>query len=228
MNPEKFTLEYFKKIIDTLKQKGFSFCHFKEGNLSAKKIFLRHDVDFCVDIAHKFADFESKLGICSTYFVMLDTPLYNIFHTETCGKLKDILALGHDIGLHFVLEGTAEPAVLQDKIEKQCQILEERLRHPIQAYSFHRPAFWEGEGFKSSMISLSKRNNTYRTPFCIEGHYISDSNHNWRCGDPIEFINNHQSETLQLLTHPIWWTKSPMKPTDKIETFFIKPQLSFH
>ena len=40
-------------------------------------------------------------GIQSTYFIMLRSPVYNLFSRENSEYLKKIIGFGHHIGLHY-------------------------------------------------------------------------------------------------------------------------------
>ena len=62
---------------------------------------LRHDVDFSLEKAWEMACFEQENEIFSTYFVIVSCDNYNIFSRKKQKILRDILAYGHTIGLHF-------------------------------------------------------------------------------------------------------------------------------
>lgn len=217
-NLEFFTFSFYKQITDLLKDKGFTFCFFNQTP-EEKKVYLRHDLDFSVAKACEMASFEKDLGIRSTYFVMLNNPLYNVFYQETRKMLQNILQLGHAIGLHFALEETEDLTSLEKLVQNQCRILADVIESPVDCFSVHRPAYWSDKGFSSSSLLPPSLINTYATPFFSQGHYISDSNHNWRCGEPLKFISEYEGNSLQVLTHPIWWNQELISPRKKAENY---------
>lgn len=221
-----FTFDFYAQIFGLLKEKGYLQSFFRDEEVSEKKVYFRHDVDFCPEIAYQFAQFESRLGVYSTYFVMVNTPLYNVFHTETTNLLKKMIEMGHDIGLHFVLEETVDLALLRDKIDSQCSLLSHLLGKEVKAFSFHRPAYLMKNGFQNTDILIPGKFNAYHPEFFKVDSYISDSNHHWRCGNPLEFIAQHSGDTLQILTHPIWWTAQSDEALNKINVFLENKKIN--
>lgn len=212
MSDEYFTFSCYKDIISTLKGKSYSFSNFS-NSVKSNTVFLRHDVDFSVRIARRFAEMENRLGVSSTYFVMLNTPVYNVMHSETRALLHEMIDMGHDIGLHYVLENEE----VKEGVQRECDLLQDLLENKVSAYSFHRPAYWSNKGFDPSAITILDRLNVHQFPFFGAGSYISDSNHHWRCGDPVQFVSEFEGEYLQILTHPIWWVEFIANSLNKVE-----------
>jgi hypothetical protein len=208
-----FTYDYYCQIIETLKLRKFSFCHFvdeqAEGSL---KVYLRHDIDLNLADALELAKLESKLGVNSSYFFMLEAEIYNIFAPTNRQKISEIIALGHDVGLHFVPGIDMSPLELEVQVNREAEILGNLLQYKIKCFSIHRPAPY----ILSSDFRPRGLINTYSPEYFSKEKYISDSNHNFRCGNPIEFIERFQGNDLQILTHPVWWKQKSMLPKDKI------------
>ena len=64
-------------------------------------LLIRHDIDFCVQTARDMALVEAQRSMVATYFLMVRTPFYNLLNPETSKAVREILAAGHKIGLHF-------------------------------------------------------------------------------------------------------------------------------
>jgi hypothetical protein len=210
---ELFTYDYYCQIIEALKLRKFSFCRFvdelAEGSL---KVYLRHDIDLNVKYALELAKLESKLGVTSSYFVMLAADIYNVYSSVNQKQISEIIALGHDVGLHFVPGIGLSPLELEAQINQEAEILGNLLQHKVSCFSVHRPA----PGILSSDFCPQGLINTYAPKYFSKEKYISDSNHNFRCGNPIEFIENFQGNDLQILVHPVWWKEKSISPKDKI------------
>lgn len=65
---------------------------------SGPAIALRHDIDYCIDTALEMAYWEAERGIRATYFLLHTTPYWD--STVFIAKCTQLLAFGHEIGLH--------------------------------------------------------------------------------------------------------------------------------
>ncbi len=195
-----------------LKDKGYEFSFF--GEKHDKRIYLRHDLDFSLELAHSFALREWQQDIKATYFVMLETEAYSA--RENCQKLHDIIAMGHEIGLHYVYENHANH---EEKIIFQAKRLSDIVGQKIRVFSVHRPASLSQKGIDVKTLEVPHLFNTYHLDFFRQDQYISDSNHFWRCGDPARILENFCLEMIQILIHPIWWTDEFIDRNQKVENF---------
>ena len=217
MTALKFTYQEYTGLIDLLRANGFTFERFANSPTGRRKVYLRHDIDMSIDDALSLASLERDLDVNSTYYVMLDTELYNVLTPGAAAKLRDIAGRGHDIGLHYVqqnenYDAQGYDANLITDISKQCELLSSILELDITSFSFHRPA---PEILRKNIV-VAGYSNAYVDPYFIPGAYISDSNHHWRCGDPYAFINEFKGENLQVLTHPFWWNPEAIDPGEKL------------
>jgi hypothetical protein len=82
-------------------------------------VYLRHDLDVCLEEALDMANLESELGVRATYFILVNSPLYNPLSQGSLEFVHHIQAKGHWIGLHIDLgllssfDISAEDDVLQ-------------------------------------------------------------------------------------------------------------------
>lgn len=105
---QTFNLNNYRDILVSAKRVGYQFIDFTSINLASQKLafdssqcLLRHDVDADLAAALIMAQIENKLGIASTYFIMLRSPLYNLMGSQNHLLVEKILGLGHAIGLHY-------------------------------------------------------------------------------------------------------------------------------
>lgn len=59
-----------------------------------KYVILRHDIDYSLDSALALARVEQKLGVSSTYFVLLTSDFYNPASKGSLEKLRAIQSMG--------------------------------------------------------------------------------------------------------------------------------------
>ena len=156
------------------------------------------------------------------FFVMLKSKIYSMQDNNNINIIKSIIALGHEIGLHFdhSLYKT-DKDTLNTFCNNECVALENIIGKKIEIISFHRPAK-KLIGMKSK---IAERYHAYMPELMEKTKYCSDSEGKWRFDDPEELIKNKAIKNIQLLTHPIWWTTpSNMSPEKKLHFFKRKRQ----
>lgn len=209
---EKFTYAYYKEFICCLRE-AYSFITFQEGKKIAEAerpfVIMRHDIDMDLEAALRISLLEKDLGIDSTYFFMTRCPLYNVFSGAGVDQVRQILAAGHHLGLHFdhSLYGDISAGNINYYVAKECQLLEHFFEHPTEAVSFHRPGRWE-----LNAIELETVPNSWERVFQDKFEYFADSRGNWVRGNPLESEAFSRRKNLQILVHPIWWSEAPRTP----------------
>ena len=170
---------------------------------------LRHDIEFSIDRAYELAKIEKDLGVVSTYTVQVRNNTYNALSEKNIELIKKIKDLGHHIGLH------QNPPLMEAKelgryIMTDIQILEHFYGFEIDRFAFHRPK----KEYLASYVMLENKINCYDKKFFhyfdekpdkLDVLYLSDSNHKWKFGYPLDF-DLSKVDKLQLLTHPYSWT----------------------
>tara|TARA_R110000824_G_scaffold5466_6_gene25293 strand:+ start:4496 stop:5236 length:741 start_codon:yes stop_codon:yes gene_type:complete len=205
-----FSFNEYKNIINLIKE-HLPIMDFSDIEKNTKKFcVLRHDIEFSVDRAYKLAKLENKLGVTSTYTVQLRNNTYNALSEKNIELIKKIKDLGHHIGLH------QNPPMME--IEKlgryiisDINVLEHYYGFEIDRFAFHRPK----KEYLKSYLLLDNKINCYdkkffhyfeKKPNKLNVLYLSDSNHNWKFGYPLDFDFSKVNK-LQLLTHPYSWTE---------------------
>lgn len=169
-------------------------------------LILRHDVDICLHRAYKLAQIEAEIGHRSIYYILPSSPFYNILSIENGDLVRKIAALGHEIGLHLELEGDAD---LQKKADFEAGILSEISQSPITSLSFHRPTA-NASKVKFTELELEGYLSAYNKSLFTDIAYVSDSRGAWHYGHPLKHEAVKNRTAMQLLTHPIWWTKDAL------------------
>lgn len=98
----EYTYAAYRNMMKSLKNNGYTpirFCDVSD-EIDYPAI-IRHDVDMDLQEAVKLAGIEKNEGIRSTYFVMLSSEYYNLLTGRNLKSAREILRLGHEIGLHF-------------------------------------------------------------------------------------------------------------------------------
>ncbi len=189
----------------TLSETGAKELAMREANANAKIIVLRHDIDIAPVHALEFAKIEHMLGIRASYFILLHEPTYNPFDTKHFDILRQIMQLGHEIGLHyearFFEQRGIDPYL---GIAQDMHILTKALRcitpeYSVRSISQHNPASAKVYG------QLQKIAVDAYHPDLINGiyKYLSDSGRSWREGCLCQHLG--KQDKLHVLIHPVWW-----------------------
>jgi hypothetical protein len=177
-------------------------------------VILRHDIDNSVEKAVKFAEIEAKLGVTSTYFVLMTSDFYNPSSRINLEGLRKIQKFGHEIGLHFDEMAYDDLEDVIGAIQKEARLLSDILEIPITTVSMHRPS----QKTLDANYEIPCMINSYGKTFFNEFKYLSDSRRRWR--EPIlDIIKNGQYDRLHILTHAIWYNEVEMDIHDTIKNF---------
>ena len=207
-----FSFDDYKEIIRIIKSTG-RYANYKEALNRDKFILMRHDVEYSVERAYNLSKVEESMDFTSTYFFQWTNNSYNILSRKNMDMVKDMHERGHEIGLHYALNGMTDMEQVRKQIVKEIDILSEMFGFKVDTFSVHRPS----KDILRENIKLPGIINAYQDDFFtfaenvtadtqIAVKYMSDSNHTWRYGYPDEkTIQSY--DKVQILTHPFAWTK---------------------
>jgi hypothetical protein len=210
-----FSYRHYFGILNFAKEK-FKIGPIKEfEKLRNEKKFmiLRHDVDFSLEYALFLAKNENKIGVRSTYFILLQGNHYNALSIKNVKIIKQIHGLGHEIGLHYDSYLIKSKKLLNSRIRKLSDILENIIGEKVVSIAQDNPSILKGVNARDSSDFLDAMN-----PDLLKNTtYLSDSGQNWREGCACKHIN--KINNLYLLIHPIWWSEKSNKREDILQKF---------
>lgn len=208
---EDFTLGGYLWRLNAILNSGYSVSGDFSDLKSSHRVFLRHDVDLSLGAALKVAYLEHKIGVNSTYFILLTSDFYNPMSQQGRQHLREIVRLGHSIGLHFDKKpwSDATSRTLVEAVRRQARILEDLALAPVKFFSHHQPG--KNGYFATEDLEIF---DVYQQVADSRLPYFSDSTGTFRFGDYSATMESGKS--FQLLTHPIWW--SPEKGEHPKET----------
>ncbi len=201
-----FNVETYKKYLILAKRynyKFISFSNFNKKNFKKKKlIILRHDVDIDLKLAEIFAKIEFDLNIKSTFFVMTNNNLYNLFSKNSKKIIYKILSYGHSIGLHHDVSyyKNYNLNVIKKNINREIKFINEIFSYKIKYVSFHKP---EKFILKKKIINknfISVYNKEFISSKLVR--YISDSGAFWKEKPLNEILKENNKTAIHLLIHP--------------------------
>lgn len=198
----KFTYQDYRMLLQLLKEQGYQICGYHDNYAGTRCAILRHDIDMSIEAALEMARLEEKNGVQSTYFVLLTSNFYNAASAKSRSMLKEIQALGHEIGLHFdeTAYDNAGEGVMVKYILQECGLLSTLLDTQVSTVSMHRPS----RAALEADLQIPGIVNSYGKTFFREFKYLSDSRRHWR--EPVlDIIRSGMYDHLHILTHAFWY-----------------------
>jgi Formyl transferase len=212
-----FTEQAFRELLGQLKAEGYRFAGYGD-RAEGRHVIWRHDVDFSMHRAAALAQIEAQEGVTATYFVNPRSSFYNLLEPAIVELARRIAGLGHEIGLHFDAAAYAaekwEPDFLEKCIERERHLLQFALEAPIRSLSWHNPDSSNLLDFDADEIAGMR--SAYSRRLRSEYRYCSDSNGYWRF-QPMSALIAEGHPRLHLLTHPEWWTKERLPPSERVD-----------
>lgn len=183
-------------------QAAYDILLFREWRSSGgrPRLFLRHDLDHSLRVGLDMAHLEHASGVRGTYFVQLHAELYGVSSASSADAIREIAALGHEIGLHFdagyYQRLSLDPA---EALRADIAQLSKIAGTTVESASRHSPVDSPAIPDLRSVVTW----DAYSGHFLREIRYLSDSNRTWREGCFCTRLE--RGEEMHVLTHPIWW-----------------------
>lgn len=214
-----FTYSEYRELL-RLAQSRYRFVFYDragEVNNAEPIVYWRHDIDASVKRAEVLARIEAETGAFSTYFVHLHSKFYHFWERDTLATLCAIAEMGHQIGLHFDCHfyGGLVANRLGELVQSEAQLLSTVVGQPVSAFSFHDPT---DEILQNRDSRIGGLVNAYSEYFLQQVDYVSDSAGIWQFHTLYEVLEKQKYRRLQVVTHPVWWTREPLSPKDKVLT----------
>ena len=216
----EFTLRHYRDLVIRTAESypclGFEVLD--QPELPERFTILRHDIDTSPEAARDLAIIEAELGVRATFTVLLTGVMYNPFESATRDILREIVALGHDIGLHFDASwhGIDSEDRLEDAITWQARTLDHILglegENSVRMFSFHNTTPFTMSCRQTHFAGLR---NAYAGVLQERVQYTSDSNGYWIHRSWGALLDGRHPR-LQVLTHPEWWSAEEAEPAEKI------------
>ncbi len=213
-NDDDFTIEHYKELLD-LSLKNYQVVDYKNIPWGKRFLIWRHDLDYSINRALELAKIEAKKRMKATYFINPHSEFYNIAEASQYKKIKEILSLGHDLGLHFdaAFYEISSEEHLEQVIKIETDYIYSLLGTKPVAFSFHNPI---AKNFSCDKDHYGGLVNCYSKRFKEEVSYCSDSNGYWRFQRLFDVLLENNDPCLQVLTHPGWWVRKPAPPRQRI------------
>lgn len=197
-------LRAYGRVIHEARRQGYAVIPFDAADRHERFLILRHDIDLDPACSLELATLEKKLGVRSTYFVMLHNPVYNTWSARCRELFRTIWKMGHAIGLHFdnAYYGHPHGTRMLRRIDAEVEALAEILGLPIRFVSFHQP---RPEILGARIGRPGRYESVYSPRFFTAIRYIADSAGRWREESVLDLIRKGTTPRIQFLSHAEIW-----------------------
>lgn len=210
-----FTLSEYRQLISLAKER-FPLIGYAEYKQHDRFVIWRHDVEYCVPEMSVLAKIDAEEGIKSTFFVQLHSELYNFWDQDTVNQIRQWVAWGHELGLHFDCGyfGDEIFAEIEETILFEKKLLEKIYGTVISAFSYHNPntrSLQYQDNYGGLVNAYNK--DFFNGPIT----YVSDSNGRWREKTIRDVLEDPNTTKAQINTHDTWWTDERISQIEKLE-----------
>ena len=147
--------------------------------------------------------------------IQVCSEFYNINTSKNLNIIKNIFELEQEIGLHYYSEFRENTNFAFQDFDYQVQLLNLALMQKhipkVKSFSYHRPTIFQLEASKQKKAPLgfidcyAPEYFTFSSSLHdITVKYMSDSDHEWRYGHPLDF-EFCKFNSVQILMHPEEW-----------------------
>jgi hypothetical protein len=201
-----YSLEAYRSIMQLALSSGYRIAPFSlPPSNTERRIYLRHDVDYSLEMALRLAEVNAELGIQGTFCVQLRSQIYNLLSDRSLSVLQRMAALGQNLGLH----ASFPPALPDDgavvsRIRADFECVQYNCPLVDSVCSWHNPT---PEVLERHIASprIGGLVNTYSASFVREIPYYSDSNMRHSVEDLLRLVGEDGPARMQLLLHPLNW-----------------------
>ena len=197
---ESFKVWNKNKLISRIsKVKTFSVLDALKKKIT-KGLINRHDVDWSLDDAYNLSQLERDNGINSTYYIRLNSDLYNPKSRKNRIILKKMKSF-FEIGLHF--DSTIyDKKHLKKGFFQEMNILADIIEDKIYTFSDHIPGkYGYTNPYNKSIISA------YNKKIFVKRNYLSDSRYDYKKNFS-HYVDLSKQKVIYLLTHPEYYINS--------------------
>ncbi|MBN1872273.1 MAG: hypothetical protein JW800_06850, partial [Candidatus Omnitrophica bacterium] len=144
MKSDTFSLNMYRDILEKAKKFGYRFPRLSDYRDWIDKyqrfLLVRHDVDISPLNAAKMAEIEHSIGISTTYCLRVHSIFYNVSAPPFYDAIRDIVEMGHEIGLHYDAAFYDKAGMAFSKgIKAEAGYLEALFGIKVRTVSQHKP-----------------------------------------------------------------------------------------
>ncbi len=200
-----YTLHNYRRLLRAVHDRGLTFMPFDREAPKVPALFLRHDIDYSMVFAERFARIDMEENAQATFFLQLRSRLYNLFDPDVAATIRRILDMGHFIGFHAVVpQQWHNLDALRKEISRDFALFRQAIPEAMPVFAWHNPNMLVSQGFNFIAEDLPGLINAYGSFAGGKPPYFADSNMRYDSNKLISLINN-APDAFQLALAPMQW-----------------------
>ncbi len=210
-NNRHYSFSYYRKILQSLKENYDANYVLSEipqifSQIHRPKFIIRHDIHESLIKSLDLAKIEKEYSIRGSFMINVLSPHFNLKQKDNLSIIKQILNLGHEIGLyiHYTSSFVSSQNKItpnENEIISQYRYLESLTKRQVSCVSFSK----EFSNIPEDSFFICKKVSASSKTLMQEA--LSDSRDIKEHKKILAKINNPQKKVLQLLIHPEFWHK---------------------
>ncbi len=201
-----YSKESYQSLLKLASEGGYQFSRFVDHeDTSSCCIFLRHDVDYSLDLAVELARVNASLNVSGTFFLLLRSQVYNLLSYRGLSRAREIQALNQRLAFHCALPPTIpdDDEDLARLVRSDFDLANRHIPDLEPVFSWHNPTFEVLS--RSDDLHVPGLVNVYGERFTKKAKYISDSNMRYSVTEFEDILTREHHSGLHLLLHPLNW-----------------------
>lgn len=202
-----YSLAAYQDVLAAAQARGARFASFADAPGSGGDsgiVYLRHDVDYSLQMAVELAEANAALGVAGTFFLLLRSQVYNLLSYDAAPYLRRLTELGQRLGFHMALPpgGPATAAGLAEMVRADFDMVARRVPaiEPVFAWHNTTPALLE-LGLDLDVPGLV---SAYGRKLFRDIPYHSDTGMRYTVEEWRAIAGAH-APAMQMLFHPELW-----------------------
>jgi hypothetical protein len=199
-----YSLETYRQLLAVLKERDAHFAEFTDAAPRPKTVYLRHDVDFSLDLAARIAEINHDEGVGATFFVLLRGHAYNLASRRSVELVERLQSLGQRVGFHYSHGHIHDDndTELAQHVSDDFRITAELVPDLEPVWCVHTPS----PTLLRRCLELDVPGliNAQAAAFVRDMPYYSDANMRYSASTWLSLAAKIE-RPAQLLLHPVYW-----------------------
>ena len=212
-----YSLFAYRSVLEAAKRRRAAFVPFTMSMAESEvpHIYLRHDVDFSLEMATLLAAANADLGVSGTFFLLLRSPVYNLLSDAARHAIERLLGLGQRLGLHVAVPAglPQSPTALRELVLSDFEMARGQVPELDPVFAWHNTT---PELLRLGLdLEVPGLVNAYSERLFKHIPYRSDTGMRYDVDAWLAMMLEPWA-TAQLLFHPELWVGGGATPTDAL------------
>lgn len=200
-----YSRDAYRGLVRDALDEGYRFASFlDEGSADEKLLYLRHDVDFSLEMAVELGRINAELDVSATFFVLLRGHAYNPASRRSQERLAELTKLGQQLAFHWAAppELPSDEEALADHVRAEFGLARALVAKLQPLFAVHTP---DATLLRRTLeLDAPPLVNVTGARFMRGLSYYADSNLRYTVATWRRLVRRGEPR-LHVLLHPVNW-----------------------